>query len=265
LRSTDCTIVDRNGAGIWSRGSAVEEPLDGSIYLAMGNGLFDVSTHNWADSIVRLLPGLPNVSNVMIDSYTPTDYVNMQTKDWDLGSSAPCILPEIKTSKTPYMLVQASKDAVLRLINRQNLSGKGCCGNVGGEVHSVNYTDGFVFTHPLAWQDPSTGNVWVYVVTTTAATKGTGFHAYQILTDSSGSSTLHLNYTLTDAGTSPFVANDILFLQVASAVKALDPVTGKTLWTSSATSGLHWQSPIVINGHVFTADNNGNFYSWGLP
>jgi len=243
----------------------VEEPLDGSIYVAMGNGLFNTTLNDWSDSIVRLRPGLPNDSTIMLDSYTPSDYLNMQTKDYDLGSSAPCILPQIAASKTPYMLVQASKDAVLRLINRQNLSGKGCCGNVGGEVHSVPYTDGFVFTHPLAWQDPSTKIVWVYVVTTTAATKGTGFHAYQILTDGTGVSTLNLNYTLTDAGTSPFMANNILFVQVANAIKALNPATGKTLWTSSATVGLHWQSPIVINGHVYSADNSGNIYAWGLP
>jgi len=266
LRETDCTIVDRNGAGIWSRGSAVEEPLDGSIYIAMGNGLFDPKNSYWADSIVRLRPGLPNTSNVMLDSYTPSDYLNMQTKDYDLGSSAPCILPQISTSKTPYMLVQASKDAVLRLINRQDMSGKGCCGNVGGEVHSVNYTDGFVFTQPLAWEDPSTHVVWVYVVTTTAATKtGTGFHAYTILTDKNGISTLNLNYTLPNAGTSPFVANNILYFQISNAVKAINPATGKTLWTSSTTTGLHYQSPIVINGHIYSADNSGNVYGWGLP
>jgi len=265
LRQSDCTIADRNGAGIWSRGAAVEEPLDGSIYLAMGNGLFNASGYYWADSIVRLRAGLPNVSNVILDSYTPSDYLNMQTKDYDLGSTAPAILPQIPSSKTPYMLVQGSKDATLRLINRQNLSGKGCCGNVGGEVHSIAYNDGFLFTQPLAWQDPANGNVWVYVVSTTAATKGTGFHAYRILTDGAGASTLSLSYTLTDAGTSPFVANNILFVQVSNAIKALDPTTGKTLWTSSSTGSIHWQSPIIINGHVYTADNSGNIYAFGLP
>ena len=113
------------------------------------------------------------------------------------------------------MLVQASKDAVLRLINRENLSGQGCCGKVGGEVHQLPYTDGFVLTAPLAWQDPATnGLVWVFVVSTNDESPAAGLHAYTILTDAHGASTLNLNYTLPDAGTSPFMANNLLFTQV---------------------------------------------------
>ena len=266
LEEKDCVVEDRNGAGIWSRGSVVDGG-DDSIYVATGNGLFNANTggYYYGDSIVRLRKGLPNDTSVLIDTYTPTNYQEMKDKDYDLGSSSPCILPTIPASKTPNMLVQGSKDFKLRLINRDNMSGQGCCGNLGGEVHSVPFEDGFLFNHPLAWQDPQ-GTVWVYVITTDAQAPGSaaGFHAYQILTDAQGVSTLSLNYTLPKFGTSAIMANDILFYQTFTGVNALDPMTGDILWASSKTNGLHWQSPIVINGQIYSSDNSGNIYAWGL-
>lgn len=91
-----------------------------------------------------------------------------------------------------------------------------------------------------------------------------GLHAYQVLTDAQGASTLSLTYTLPNFGTSAFMANDILFVQGSAGINALDPVTGATLWTSSTTKGLHWQSPIVVNGNVYSSDNSGYIYAWGL-
>ena len=104
------------------------------------------------------------------------------------------------------------------------------------------------------------------MITTDAQAPGSaaGFHAYQILTDAQGVSTLSLNYTLPKFGTSAIMANDILFYQTFTGVNALDPMTGDILWTSSKTNGLHWQSPIVINGQVYSSDNSGNIYAWGL-
>jgi outer membrane protein assembly factor BamB len=266
MQEKDCVVEDRNGAGIWSRGSVVDG--GDSIYVATGNGLFNANTGGYyhGDSLVRLKYGLPNDTNVILDTFTPENYLDMKQKDYDLGSSSPCILPSIPASKTPNMLVQASKDFTLRLLNRDNLSGKGCCGNVGGEVHKVVYNDGFVFDHPLAWQDPE-GTVWVYVITTDAQAPGSaaGFHAYQVLTDSDGVSSLSLKYTLPHFGSSAFMANGILFAQGEKSILALDPSTGETLWISSPTNGLHWQSPIVLNGRVYSSDNTGNIYAWALP
>ena len=124
------------------------------------------------------------------------------------------------------------------------------------------------------------------VVSTNDEQPTNGFHAYTVLTDDQGHSTLHLNYTIVDAGTSPFMANDVLFVQILGHIRALDPTTGRTLWESSAMNatgrcpgrsqqrqqrgpndvcGLHWQSPIVVNGRVYAVDNVGGVYAWGLP
>lgn len=272
LQEKDCPVEDRNGAGIWSRGSVVDGGGD-SIFVSIGNGLFNANTGGfyWGDSLMRLRKGLSiNDGPVILDSFTPTTQKYMQDEDYDLGSSSPCILPTIPESITPNMIVQASKDFNLRLINRDDLSGQGCCGKTGGEVDIIPFMDGFIFNHPLAWQDPESGIVWVYVTTTDnekddVHPTNTGFHAYQILTDSAGVSTLNLNYSLSLFGSSPFMANGVLFQQAFTALYALDPRTGETLWSSSPTKGLHWQSPIVVNGRVYSSDDGGNIYAWGIP
>jgi hypothetical protein len=59
-----------------------------------------------------------------------------------------------------------------------------------------------------------------------------------------------------------------LFVQILGHVRALDPTTGALLWTSpplDQTAGLHWQSPIVINGRVYAVDNASGIFAWGLP
>ena len=115
LQQSDCAVDDRNGAGMWSRGSVVAHPDGQSVYVATGNALFNANKGGayYGDSIVRLRAGLPNNTNVLLDSYTPADYQAMQDQDLDLGSSSPCLLPPIPASKTPLMLVQASKGVVL--------------------------------------------------------------------------------------------------------------------------------------------------------
>ena len=248
-------------SGIWARSGAVEEPLDGTVYVATGNGEFDGTTM-WGDTLVKLAAGLPDDSQqqVMVDTYTPEDYEAMDKFDEDLGSTAPCLLPPQPSSKTPHMLLQASKDQVVRLIDRTNLSGRGCCGNVGGQVYNISFPPGgYVLTAPVAWQDPSSGLTLIFV----AGLKG--FVCFSLQTDAAGASSLAVEYQLPVEGTSPFLANGVLYLQTSNLMLALDPPTGKTLWQFSGSGSLHMQSPIVVNGDLYSLDNSGNAYAFGIP
>ena len=53
-------------------------------------------------------------------------------------------------------------------------------------------------------------------------------------------------------------------------VFALDPLTGHQLWNSTDASaggsigGIHWQSPIVVNGRLYCADQDGHLTAYGL-
>ncbi len=259
LNATACNAVQ---SGIWARGGAVIDPVTGNVFVSTGNGTFDANTggHNYGDTEIELTPDLTKV----VDTYTPANFAQLQANDQDLASAAPLMLPKQAGSTTPNMLVQAGKDNTLRLLNRQNLSGKGGPNNVGGELQAVGLPQGCdVDTHPVAWNDAN-GATWVFVA------NFCGFSAFKVVTDANGHSSLQFAYQNANKGSSPFMANGILYIQGTNVLLATDPTTGNILWSSSQASsggsigGLHWQSPIVVNGQVYVADNGGRFSAYGL-
>jgi len=260
--STANNYCAQGQAGVWGRAGAVVDPDDGSVYMVSGNGLFNADQTggtDYGDSILRLKAGLPNASGTLLDSYTPVNASKLQASDLDLGSVSPIFLPIESKSKTPYLVVQCGKDQVIRLLNRRDFSGQGKLGQVGGEVEIVPLVQGgTVLTHPLAWKEPATNITWVFIA------NNNGFSAYTVNTDGNGITTLkniYVNRTLT--GSSPFMANDILFIQGSTTVSAVDPTTGAVLWQGK-TAGLHWQSPIVVNGAIYLADQQTHARAFGF-
>jgi len=238
----------------------VQDPDDGSLYIVSGNGNFNADQTNgkdFGDSVIRLKAGLPN--GALIDSYTPTNASKLQQEDLDLGSAALCILPVQPKSKTPYMALQAGKDQTLRLLNRRDFSGQGKPGVIAGElqIYPLNQ-GGNVYSHPLAWVDPATNITWIFIA------NDYGLSSYNLNTDANGVSTIHQIYLFKNLpGSSPFLANDVLFVQGPNFITALVPQTGAILWQGTAGS-LHWQSPIVVNGQIFFTDNSRKAYAFGF-
>jgi len=119
-----------------------------------------------------------------------------------------------------------------------------------------------VDTQPGVWTD-SSGTTWVFV------TNFTGLMAYKVVTTNK-KTTLQLAYQNSDAGSSPFIANGILYVQGSKVLYALNPTTGAQLWSSSQASAggtigsLHWQSPIVVNGQIYVPDNDKGLTAYGL-
>ncbi len=256
LGTTECADVQ---AAIWGRAAPTFDPVTGNIFVATGNGPFRGDGLSYGDSIIELTPNLSKV----VDSYTPSTYATMQANDQDLGSTDPVILPKQAGSKTPYLMVQGSKDNNIRLVNRQNLSGKGGPNHVGGAIQIVSQPiKGDVDTQPAVWND-SSGVTWVFI------TNYSGLMAYKVVT-TNGNTSLQPGYQNTDGGSSPFIANGILFIQGNNVLYALNPTTGAQLWNSNQSSAggtigsLHWESPIVVNGNVYVPDANGGLTAYGL-
>jgi hypothetical protein len=61
------------------------------------------------------------------------------------------------------------------------------------------------------------------------------------------------------------VANGVLYYDSALGLRALNPLTGAQLWSSSIGSAPHWESPIVANGVLYITDENGHLTAFGLP
>jgi hypothetical protein len=257
LQPGACAFTD---SGIWGRSGAVIDPMNSNFYVTTGNADFDGKT-NWGDTVLQLAPDGSHV----VDSYTPANEEELNAKDLDLGSTSPALLPKIEGSKTPYLLLQAGKDSRLLVVNRQNMSGKGGSGHLGGEVQIVESPCG-VFNEPAVWTDPATKILWVFV------TGRCGTYAYQVVTDSKGKTQLRKNWQIdTKAiGTSPVVAGNVLFIGRDNVIFAVDPTSGQTLWTSQRQSaggtigGMHWQGVIVVNGRVYLPDTAGYLNAYGL-
>lgn len=71
-------------------------------------------------------------------------------------------------------------------------------------------------------------------------------------------------------GTSPVVANGIVFVAFNGAIVALDAFHGTELWSSATRSAgktignVHWESPIVVIGWVYCSDHNGDLTAYAL-
>lgn len=256
LAEGDCRAQQ---SGIWARAGAVVDPETGNIFVTTGNGPFNPAEHDYGDSVLQL----SGDGTTLLDSYTPPDFQQLDDRDLDLGSSAPALLPRIPHSQTPLLLVQGGKDGVLRLVNRENMSGQGKPGGVGGEVQQRQSDACAVFTQPVVWTAPA-GTVWLVV----AGRCGTA--AYRVVTDAAGATTLSLAWKTQDAGTTPVLANGVLYLATSGALLALDPTSGRHLWSSAdarpeqTIGSLHWESPIVVDGRVVISDEQGGLSAFGL-
>ncbi len=116
-----------------------------------------------------------------------------------------------------------------------------------------------MLTTPAAWVNPHTNEAWVFMTT------GEGMVGYKVLADQSGATGLLQQWLRADGGTSPLVANGIVFVAANNRVTGYDALTGKVLWKSNQIGYVHWQSPIVANGVLYVCDQDGYLNTFALP
>jgi hypothetical protein len=257
--SPDCAQVQ---TAIWARAGVVYDADDDRIFMATGNGTYDANVaghYDWGDSVLALHPdGTGNGLGQPVDSYTPTEFQQIQNADADLGSTAPAILPVLAGSTVTHLAVQSGKDAKIRLLDLDDLSGAGGPGHVGGELQKIDVPQGGqVLTAPAVWTNPVNGAVWVLVA------NGSGISGLQATVDGLGHASLTPRWTDATGGTSPIVANGILYYASFGGVRALDPSTGNLLWSDASIGGIHWESPIVVDGHLYVTDEGGKLWAYG--
>jgi outer membrane protein assembly factor BamB len=243
-------------SGIWARAGAVVDPdpsMGGRIYASTGNGQFDANMggQDYGDTALAISAD----GSTILDSFTPTDFQNLDSEDLDLGSTAPAMLPRQPASNTPLMAVQGGKDGVLKLLNRQKLGG------VGGELQDVNLSGGFL-TAPAVWTDHG-GTTWIFI--------GAEFNVYGFqLVTVNGTSSLQGVWSQPVRGTSPIVVNGIVFAAMGGAVNAFDATNGTMVWSSAQHSAggtignVHWESPIVVKGWLYCSDERGRLMAYSL-
>lgn len=116
-----CTSPDKGASAIWQSGGGPAADTKNNIYVATGNGAFDLNTggRDAGDSVLKL--ALQSTGLTLLDYFTPADQSQLDSNDLDLGASGP-MLPAFQSGATdPDLVIEGGKDANLYLINRDNM------------------------------------------------------------------------------------------------------------------------------------------------
>ena len=235
IQPPSCPASD---SAILSRAGAVVEPGGGRLLISTGNGPYD-GREDFGDSVLELtFPGLG-----LRQSFTPTDQAHLNATDSDLGSSAPALLGSQR-------VLIAGKDGVLRVLALGALdghpSGSAAAARrpLGGEVQRLSVPGGGeLFTAPAVWRG-----------TTVFIADGDGTAAYVLRHGQ-----LLRVWQNSAAGTSPILAGGLLYVYDPSegGIRVYEPATGRAIAKLPGSPG-HWNSPIVVDGHVVEAEGDAN-------
>lgn len=226
-----------SGSAILSRGGAVVEPGGRRLLVSTGNGAWNGRTH-FGDSVLELtVPGLR-----LRQSFTPANQRELEESDTDLGSSAPALLGHGRA-------MVAGKDGVIRVLDLKRLDGHAPSAHhrLGGEVQTLKTPNGgALFTAPAVWHHGSQTTVFI------AAYEGTAAFALR-------RGRLHPLWSNPTPGTSPILAGGLLYVYDPSAggIEVYSPASGKSIAKLPGSSG-HWNSPIVVDGHVVEPEGDAN-------
>jgi hypothetical protein len=231
-----CSASD---SAILSRGGAVVEPGGAGILIDTGNGPWNGTT-DFGDSVLELT--FPTLT--LRQSFTPTNQEELNTSDLDLGSSAPALLGQNR-------VVLAGKDGIMRLLALSRLDGHPPSGArlhpLGGELQRLSIPGGGeLFTVPAVWQRGGRTTMFVADEHATAAYVLRGGRLYRAWQNDT-------------PGTSPVMAGGLLFVYEPDA-------GGIYVYRSSSPRPIaklpgepgHWNSPIVVDGHVIEPSGNAN-------
>ena len=231
----------QSDSAILSRSGAVVEPGGRRLLVDTGNGTWDGKAY-FGDSVIELtVPGLHRRQ-----SFTPTNQAALNAADGDLGSGGPALLGGDR-------VLMAGKDGVMRVLNLARLDGHppGGKARLGGEVQTLS-TPGAptpLFTAPAVWKHGKATTVFV------AGLSGTGAYAFR-------RGKLHVLWENDTPGSSPIVAGGLVYVYEpeAGGIEVYRPGSDKAITKLPGKPG-HWNSPIVVDGHVIEPEGSANDYS----
>ncbi|HVX32466.1 MAG TPA: hypothetical protein VHA80_04925 [Solirubrobacterales bacterium] len=227
----------QSDSAILSRGGAVVEPGGKRLLVATGNATWDGRRY-FGDSVLELtVPGLR-----LRQSYTPRDQAKLNAEDLDLGSSAPALLGADR-------VLVAGKDGLMRVLDLARLDGTPPGGkpHLGGEVQTLTTPgDTQLFTAPAVWHHGKQTTVFVADFSATAA------YAFR-------GGRLHKLWENDTPGTSPILAGGLLYVYEPSdgGIEIYRPGSGTPIAKLPGAPG-HWNSPIVVDGHVIEPEGDAN-------
>jgi PQQ-like domain len=228
-------------SAIWSRSGAVIEAGGNRILLDTGNGPWNGDT-NFGDSVLELT--FPDLG--LRQAYTPRNQEQLNHSDTDLGSSAPALLGDDR-------IVVAGKDGIMRVLALSRLDGhppspgRAHRNTLGGEVQQLPIPGGGeLFTAPAVWRRGGRTTMFV------AGENGTGAYVLR-------GGKLYRAWANGTPGTSPVMAGGLLYVYDPSGggIHVYRPGSPRAIAKLAGSPG-HWNSPIVVDGHVLEPEGNAN-------
>src|SRR5580704_4549942 len=122
LAQKSLLITTPNGGlgGFWMSGAGVAADANSNIFVASANGDFDtvnVPATELSDTIMKL--GTTNETLSLLDYFTPSDQMCLESEDKDLGSGGVLVLPT-QPGSFPDILVEAGKEGKIYVVNRDS-------------------------------------------------------------------------------------------------------------------------------------------------
>jgi outer membrane protein assembly factor BamB len=205
--------------GIWAPSGAVIDSA-GDLLVATGNS-FSVSSFDFGDSLIKLSPSLQP-----LDWFAPTNWVQLNEFDTDLGSTGPALLG----SNTVF---QIGKEGVGYLMDENRLGG------VGGEVFNSKVCSG-------AFGGTSYAPPYLYVPCTD------GLVALRVSLGSSRSFTVAWRSPTFQAGPPIIVAGAVWTIDTASGeLYAFNGTNGQVIFKNHIGQVAHFSTPSSGDGQVF--------------
>jgi hypothetical protein len=109
---------DASDSGFWASDTGPAEDARGNIFLATGNGRFDVAKggRDYGDSLLKL----DGQSLKLNDYFAPFNVNELEATDGDLGSGGPVLLPD-QPGPHPHLAVVAGKEGPIYLVDRDRM------------------------------------------------------------------------------------------------------------------------------------------------
>jgi outer membrane protein assembly factor BamB len=224
-------------SAIWSRAGTVVEAGARRILIATGNGPWNGSS-DFGDSALELT--FPELR--LRQAFTPTNQGELNQNDLDLGSGGPALL-------SAEQVLIGGKDGLLRVLDLAHMDGHPPSSRdvLGGEAQRLSTPGGGeLMTQPAVWHHGARTTVFV------AESAGTAAYALR-------GGRLHLLWENGNPGTSPVIAGGLLYVYdpAADGINVYQPASPQPFAKLPGSAG-HWNSPIVVDGHVIEPEGNAN-------
>jgi hypothetical protein len=149
----------------------------------------------------------------------------------------------------------AGKDGVMRVLSLSRLDGHapGRPNRLGGEIQRLPLPGGGeLFTAPAVWAAPTGSRQGKSTTVFVGAEHATA--AYALI-----GGRLHLVWQNGNPGTSPVLAGGLLYVYDPSGggIYVYRPRSGRAIAKLAGSPG-HWNSPIVVDGHVVEPEGDAN-------